>query len=176
MPGLLNIGFAWGGGTLRSRQWLRSIPLQQWIDLLRLPQCRFFALQHGEHAQELEHFCSNERIDVTDLSHVCADIDELAAVVSALDLIVSVDNTLVHLGGALGKPTWVLLPVASESRYPREGERMPWYPSVRLFRHTGPRDATVAMRQMKRELQSEVVGVGRLRKCEESVCAQDKRN
>ena len=60
--------------------------------------------------------------------------DQTAALVCALDLVVSVCTSLVHLGGALGRPVWVLAPVSPEWRYGFAGEAMPWYPSVRLFR------------------------------------------
>jgi ADP-heptose:LPS heptosyltransferase len=55
-------------------------------------------------------------------------------VLSALDLVITVDNTVSHLAGALGIPVWTLLPSSPEWRYPRSGETMPWYPSMRLFR------------------------------------------
>ena len=56
---------------------------------------------------------------------------------AGLDLVISVCTTLIHLGGALGKPVWVLTPYSPEWRYGIRGERMPWYPSVRLFRQPG---------------------------------------
>jgi tetratricopeptide (TPR) repeat protein len=136
----VNVGIAWRGGVLRSRQFLRSIPLAQWSSLLRMPECRFVALQHGGHSAELEQVCANQNISVDDLSGVCTDMDELAALVCALDLIISVDNTLVHLAGALGVPAWALLPAAPEWRYMRSGEQMPWYRSVRLFRQRSSRE------------------------------------
>ena len=55
-------------------------------------------------------------------------------VVTGLDLVISVCTTLIHLGGALGKPVWVLTPYSPEWRYGVRGETMPWYPTVRLFR------------------------------------------
>ena len=63
-----------------------------------------------------------------------ADFAELAALASALDVIVSVCNATVHLGGALGKPVIVMVPFSAEWRYLRTGDTMPWYPSVRLVR------------------------------------------
>jgi tetratricopeptide (TPR) repeat protein len=138
--GQLNVGIAWRGGALRTRQWLRSIPLADWTVVLRTPGVRFFALQHGEHARELDDAGRIAATALTDLSAACRDLDELAAIVCALDLIVSVDCTLVHLAGALGKAAWVLLPHAPEWRYPRAGSRMPWYGSVRLFRQRRPRE------------------------------------
>jgi ADP-heptose:LPS heptosyltransferase len=126
--------------------------LEQWVDLLRTENCRFVALQHGEHKRELTQVCGIGRCDVLDLGDSCTDIDDLASVVCALDLVVTVDNTLAHLSGALGVPTWVLLSVSPEWRYPRSGTVMPWYPSMRLFRQRAAPDWSSVFDQLKSEL------------------------
>jgi ADP-heptose:LPS heptosyltransferase len=69
-----------------------------------------------------------------------ANLDEFAALLAALDLVVSADNSTVHLAGALGRPVWVLLSASPDWRYLWEGERMPWYPSARLLRQRDSRD------------------------------------
>jgi len=154
----LNIGIAWRGGALRTRQWLRSIPLSLWLPLLECSKCRFVALQHGDHAAELSDVRSRIDTDLVDLSAVSADIDELAAVVCALDLVITVDNALGHLAGALGCPVWVLLPACPEWRYPRAGEAMPWYPTMRLYRQSGPGDGEEVLRQVARALRARMDG------------------
>jgi hypothetical protein len=63
-----------------------------------------------------------------------ADLDALAAMIAGLDLVVTIDNTVAHLAGALGKPVWILLARGAEWRYGCSGETTPWYPSARLFR------------------------------------------
>lgn len=147
-PGKLNVGFAWSGGMLRTRQWLRSIPIEEWEDLLRLPDCRFVALQHGREADELRLLPPDVAYDVVDLCACSADLDELAAVVTALDLIVSVPNTLVHMAGALGTPAWVILPTAPEWRYSLHHDGMPWYASVRSIRRDNPRGGAAKLRDI----------------------------
>ena len=67
-------------------------------------------------------------------SEVIADYDETAALVTALDLVISVCTAVIHLGGALGQPVWVMAPFSPEWRYGFAGKAMPWYPSVRIFR------------------------------------------
>ena len=62
------------------------------------------------------------------------DYDETAALVCALDAVVSVCTAVVHLGGALGRPVYVVVPLSPEWRYGLDGDSMPWYPSVKLFR------------------------------------------
>jgi ADP-heptose:LPS heptosyltransferase len=65
-------------------------------------------------------------------------MDEFAAQISALDLVVSVDNSTVHLGGALGVPTWVLQPYCPDWRWMQQSESSYWYPGLRQF-HPGTR-------------------------------------
>ncbi len=130
----LRVGIAWRGGTLRSRKFARSIDLPQWLPVLKSVGAAFYALQYGEIAAEVESMRIESGASVTNLGAAVDDIDELAAIISALDLVISVDNAVAHLAGALGKPVWTLLPCSPEWRYPRHGEVMPWYPSMRLFR------------------------------------------
>jgi ADP-heptose:LPS heptosyltransferase len=63
-----------------------------------------------------------------------ADFADTAALVAALDLVITVDTAVAHLAGALGVETWVLLPHFPDWRWGVAGERTPWYPSLRLFR------------------------------------------
>jgi ADP-heptose:LPS heptosyltransferase len=83
---------------------------------------------------------------VLEFPGVTEDLDELAALIEALDLVVSVCNTNVHLSGALGKPVLVMAPFVPEWRYGASGERMVWYPSARVFRQRayGDWDSVVA--------------------------------
>lgn len=133
------VGIAWRGGTLRNRGHLRSLALADAAPLLRQADCAFVSLQHGECGAELSEVGARAGITVLDAARETgADIDELAAAVAALDLVVTVDNTVAHLCGALGTPVWVLLPFSAEWRYGREKSAMPWYPSMRLFRQPRP--------------------------------------
>jgi hypothetical protein len=129
----LRVGIAWRGGTLRSRQLVRSIPLPLWAPLLRSKRVVFYALQYGDIAAELEDLRVRSGVSVKQLGTAIDDLDELAAIIGALDLVISVDNTVAHLAGALGQPVWTLLPESPEWRYPRSGVAMPWYPSMRLI-------------------------------------------
>lgn len=132
----LRVGIAWRGGTLRSRQFTRSTALQQWLPLLCRDDVMFCALQHGDITAELNEIHVQSSVTVMRLEHAVDNFDELAAIISALDLVISVDNTIAHLAGALGTPVWTLLSCSPEWRYPRLASGMPWYPSMRLF-HRG---------------------------------------
>ena len=72
--------------------------------------------------------------NVTALDRELATMDETAAIVAAVDLVVSVDTSLAHLAGALGQATWILLPANADWRWQRAREDSPWYPSARLIR------------------------------------------
>ncbi|MCC6398276.1 MAG: glycosyl transferase family 8, partial [Bacteroidetes bacterium] len=71
-----------------------------------------------------------------DLSPQICDFGDTAAALSVLDLVITIDTSVAHLAGALGKPAWVMLPADPDWRWMRVGDRSPWYPSMRLFRQT----------------------------------------
>jgi ADP-heptose:LPS heptosyltransferase len=73
-------------------------------------------------------------LDLVPLSREIRDFDDTAAILTLLDVLVSVDSSPVHLAGALGCPAWVLLPFAPDWRWLRDRRDSPWYPSLRLFR------------------------------------------
>ncbi len=123
------IGLSWRGGGPRTRGRLRSVSLELLNPLLE-QDAVFVSLQHGAEPRELE----GAHVQVREFPGVTENPDELAALIVALDLVVSVDNTTVQLAGALGHPVWVLLSASPEWRYGLRGETMPWYPSARLFR------------------------------------------
>jgi hypothetical protein len=147
------IGVAWRGGTLRNRQYLRSLDLAEMLPVLRQPGCEFVNLQYGDRRDELRAVCDQSGIVVRDLAQdIGADIDELAAAIEALDLVITVDNTIAHLSGALGKRVWILVPFSAEWRYGRDRETMDWYPSARLFRQDAPRDWTAVVARIAHSL------------------------
>lgn len=133
----LRVGIAWRGGTPRSRQFMRSTALPQWLPILHSAGATFCALQYGDIAAELEDLRVQSGQTVTQLGAAVNDPDELAAIIGALDLVISIDNSVAHVAGALGQTVWTLLPDSPEWRYPRRGTAMPWYPSMRLFRRAG---------------------------------------
>ena len=130
----LKIGISWQGGTPKTRRPLRSLPLAQWLPILRTPGATFINLQYTESSEEIAGIKACAGIEVVDWQEARDDYEHTAALVSALDLVISVCTAVIHLGGALGKPVWVLAPYSPEWRYGIAGEKMPWYPSVRIFR------------------------------------------
>ena len=130
----LRIGISWRGGTAKTRSRLRSIPLAELAPLMALPEACFVSLQYGDVAAEVADFRGATGIEVLDLPEAIRDYDETAALVTSLDLVVTVCTSIVHLTGALGRPVWVLVPSVPEWRYCLAGRTLPWYPSARLFR------------------------------------------
>ncbi len=129
------VGISWSGGVRKTRRALRSLDLAQWVPILKTAGSHFVSLQYtAGAAQEAGAF------GVAHWQEAIDDLDEMAALVCALDLVISVCTSAVHLAGALGRPAWVLTPYAPEWRYGMAGESMIWYPSVRLFRQSAPGD------------------------------------
>ena len=132
----LKAGLSWRGGTPKTRSPLRSIAPAVLAPLLAQPGVTFISLQHGADAGELGRYPGAAPVHTID--GLTEDFDALAGMICALDLVISVDNTNVHLAGALGRPVWVLLSASPEWRYGAGGEVMAWYPSARLFRQSRP--------------------------------------
>ncbi len=147
------IGISWRGGAVSTRQRLRSVPLRLWRDLLKA-DAHIVSLQYGECDQEVREFEQDFGRSIIQWPEVIWDYDETAALVSSLDMVISVCTAVVHLGGALGRPVWVLTPKTPEWRYLASGTAMPWYPSVRLFRQAqnDPWEAVIQRIAAEREL------------------------
>jgi ADP-heptose:LPS heptosyltransferase len=81
------------------------------------------------------------------------DFTDTAALMQNLDLLISVDTAPIHLSGAMGKPTWVLLPFMPDWRWMLDRSDSPWYPTMKLFRQPAPGDWTTPLAQIARGLQ-----------------------
>ena len=136
------VGISWRGGKAPSIRLARSTDLAQWKEIFAVAGVQFVNLQYGDCADELAAVRSKLGIEVLDFedSDPLADLDDFAAGVSAVDLVISVDNSTVHVAGALGVDAWVLLPSCSNWRWLEGREDSPWYPSVRLFSRAEDQD------------------------------------
>lgn len=132
-PGI-KVGFSWKGGLEKTRRHIRSLELASFAPLFSIPGITWVSLQYGASAEALAQ-CpplpdGSQMIFPEDVGK---DIDELCAIVSNLDLVITVCNTTVHIAGALGVPCDVLTPRLPEWRYGLT-DSMPWYKSVCLLR------------------------------------------
>jgi tetratricopeptide (TPR) repeat protein len=126
------IGLAWCGSPLHENDHNRSIGLGSFLQLLAGVDAAFVSLQRDISAGDAA--VLQDRSDVLHFGEEFEDFSDTAAVISNLDLIISVDTSVVHLAGALAKPVWILLPFVSEWRWLLDREDSPWYPTARLFR------------------------------------------
>jgi hypothetical protein len=132
------IGIAWMGGVLKTRVELRSLFLQQLKPILE-QDFDFISLQYTSNAEsEIEAFEKETGIKIHHWPEAAKgiDMDDQAALISNLDLVITVCQTAVHVSGGLGIPCWVFTPSRPSWRYAIEGD-IPWYKSVKLYRQKG---------------------------------------
>ncbi len=132
------VGLSWHGGTLRTRGHLRSIPVMALAPLAKAAPAEWISLQYGHVEEDVAQLAG--LLGLRHWPEAGNDLDECAALIEALDLVVTIDTTVAHLGGALGKRTCILLSQAPEWRFGLAGATMPWYPSAQLFRQAAPGD------------------------------------
>jgi hypothetical protein len=144
----LRVGIAWSGNPLNWRDRERSMALDAFAPLAQLPGIRWFSLQNGESADDE----APSGMDVVRLGPDFATLDDAAAAIDELDLIISVDSSLCHLAGALAKPVWTLVQRRPDWRWLRTGDTTPWYPTMRLFRQKAPGDWDGVIAQVRSEL------------------------
>jgi tetratricopeptide (TPR) repeat protein len=133
--GAFRVGIAWQGNAAYQSDALRSARLAEFAPLARLPGVRLISLQKHDGVDQLAGLPAG--MEVTTLEGLDDGPDafvDTAAVMMNLDLVVSVDSAVAHLGGALGRPTWVALGEDPYWVWTREGDRSPWHPTARLFR------------------------------------------
>jgi uncharacterized protein (TIGR03032 family) len=132
------IGIVWAGDDNNRIHRHRSCPLNELLPILTIPEINFYSLQKGERHKELDALPSH--LHVQNLEPQLGDCGNLAVIIDQLDLVISVDNSVVHMAGALGKKVWTLLSYMPDWRWMLERETTPWYPTMRLFRQTRPGD------------------------------------
>jgi tetratricopeptide (TPR) repeat protein len=146
------IGLVWSGNPVHTNDHNRSIKLKILLQLLDI-DATFVSLQKDIHADDAT--VLKDRSDLLNFGDKLADFSETAALVSNLDLVISVDTSLAHLAGALAKPVWVLLPFLSDWRWLLDRDDSPWYPTARLFRQRAADDWSGVVGDVGIELRSD---------------------
>jgi tetratricopeptide (TPR) repeat protein len=144
----LKIGIAWAGRPTHPNDRQRSIHLETLEPLWSVSGCSYYSLQKGDGPGK------SPGMKPIDLTVALDDFAETAALIANLDLVISIDSAVAHLAGALGRPTWVMLPFAPDWRWLLEREDSPWYPTMRLFRQKKLDDWTDPIARVKAALEN----------------------
>jgi tetratricopeptide (TPR) repeat protein len=149
----LIVGISWRSGNAMYGG-DRSAPLDLWDPVLTSPGIQFVSLQYGDCATGIA--AVHDRLGVTVINDESidplADLDGFAAQVAAMDLVISIDNSTVHMAGALGKTVWTLLPHVPDWRWMTGRDDSPWYPSMLLIRQQSEGDWRGLMERVGRKL------------------------
>ena len=143
------IGIAWAGNAKHIRDRERSIGLGDLLPLLDV-DATFVSLQKEVRAADTATL--RERADIIHFGHELAGFSDTAALISHLDLVISVDTAIAHLAGALGKPVWILLTHVPDWRWLLDRNDSPWYPTARLFRQSDAREWNSVIAHVRDEL------------------------
>jgi Flp pilus assembly protein TadD len=142
----LAIGVVWAGNPTHENDHNRSMPIEHFFTLCDIPGVALYSLQKGPRSSDLQAQCA--RPLVRDLGPLIHDFADAAAILMQLDLLISVDTAAIHLAGALGRPGFLLMPFTPDWRWLNHRADTPWYPTLRLFRQTAPRDWEGVMRRV----------------------------
>jgi tetratricopeptide (TPR) repeat protein len=157
------VGLVWSGGFRPNQPELwelnkrRNIPFE-FISKINLPQIQFFSLQKGVEAEEelnkiKDQYWSNQ-YNFHNFTNQLVDFSDTAALISQLDLVISVDTSTAHLAAAIGKPVWILNRYDSCWRWLVSGESSPWYPNVKLYRKSKEDDWESMIGEVRQDLGS----------------------
>lgn len=169
------VGVVWAGNPEHSADHCRSASINDFSPLAGMPGVKFFGLQKGAGAKEAQ--CPPEGLDYVWLGNQLASFEDTAAVIDNLDLVISVDTSVVHLAAALGKEVWLIDALRSpEWRWVDFGEGNTWYPNVVVFRQEVVDDWTGLLRNRVRpELARRLLNETRLSKAHETMLRVDAR-
>jgi tetratricopeptide (TPR) repeat protein len=151
------IGLVWSGNPEHKHDHNRSIKLRTLLQLLDI-DATFVSLQKDIHADDAT--VPKDRSDLLHFGDKLKDFSDTAALVSNLDLVISVDTSVAHLAGALAKPVWILLPLLPDWRWLLNRDHSPWYPTARLFRQHAAGDWSSVVSDVGVELKKRLSIVG----------------
>ena len=130
----LKIGLSWrtiGKGSLQ-----RTIPLEKMAKLLTLKDVEFINLQYGDTLEERNIFKNKFNTELINFDEydITNNFENLSALINSCDLIISISNVTVHFSGAIGKNTWVIVPLSAQWHWFHNRNNSLWYPNIKLFR------------------------------------------
>jgi hypothetical protein len=146
----LKVGLAWSGSSSNTTNTAKSVSFNELAPLFRLSGVKFYSLQKGPRVDPPGN--ATIKPELTDWTDELHDFADTAALISNLDLVISVDTAIAHLAGALGKPVWTLLRFAADWRWFRGRQESPWYPTMKLFRQSKRGDWESVIRRVAEAL------------------------
>jgi tetratricopeptide (TPR) repeat protein len=152
----LRVGLVWSGNPRHPNDHNRSIPLQLLLDALD-GDADVVSLQKDARPED---GVLLRQAGILDPTSALTDFAETAALVSCLELVISVDTSVAHLAGALGQPIWILLPFLPDWRWLLDRDDSPWYPTARLFRQTAKRDWAGVVARVRHEMAARIAAFG----------------
>jgi tetratricopeptide (TPR) repeat protein len=144
----LRVGLVWSGNPAHKSDHNRSVPLGILSELFDL-DATFISLQKDPSDDDRALLSRSEVIDLTE---ELTDFTETSALMACLDLVISVDTSVAHLAGSLGRPVWTLLPHTPDYRWMLDRDDSPWYPTMRLFRQGASRSHAEMIARVRGEL------------------------
>jgi hypothetical protein len=144
-PGL-KVGLRWGGNPRYEHQQFRSLPPERLFAMGTIPGVTVYSLQRDADLRDLPP-------SIVDLQHEIISWEDTAGAIANMDLVVTSCTSVAHLSAAMGKPTWIMMPVLSYYPWALPGDKSPWYPSARLFRQKKFADWTETLEEVVSEFE-----------------------
>lgn len=141
-------GLVWAGNPAHLNDANRSLPLAALAPAIAPFAAQGVSLQKGAQAAEL----AASGLPLMDGGALCNDFADTAALLQQLDVIITVDTSVAHLAGGLGKPVWLLLPFDPDWRWQHQRRDTPWYPLMKLYRQSQPQDWCMPLAQLGEDL------------------------
>lgn len=152
--GRKRVGIVWAGSPTHNKDRRRSMALSDFAPLTDIPGVALAALQKGPAQAQIARYFG--RAPLINLGPALTDYRDTAAALDHLDLVVTVDTSVAHLAGAMGRKVWILLPFAPDWRWLLDRADSPWYGTARLFRQKSPGDWGPVMEEVAAALRQEV--------------------
>ena len=147
--GRLKVGVVWAGRPEHGNDANRSCRIDAFIQLFQNQSIQFIGLQKGAAEHQLDDLPFS---NATNLGSQLNSFSDTAAILTQLDLVITVDTSVAHLAGAMGRPVWVLIPRIPDWRWGTHGSHTPWYPTMKLFRQSRPKEWETVIERISREL------------------------
>jgi len=149
----VKVGIVWAGNPNHANDHNRSTELSRFLSLATIPNLTLYSIQKGQ-----QHHLNSlyPKTKVVDLDPYTASFGDTAAVIEQLDLVITVDTSVAHLAGAMGKPVWVLVSYVFDWRWLMDRTDSPWYPSMRLFRQHSDQNWSTVFTDIKQALTEEI--------------------